>query len=271
MIIYRNSNLKKIKYILVSLSCIIILILTTKSNIIITNTFCLWTLGFLYLSLFLIFIFDKMNKKFSKIERKSGIYILVSIISLFVCWLMPFRYNDIVDDNIVQQSMRNNSNIIIEALGEKNDTSQGFEVCLEGIRMNGQDYNLYNIKLNDGWQFVDGRPIHKGQLKSRIQIDLGNVNTYEIMLRKNQNAGKVYVKIGKNGYIYDLYSKKPIQHYTIDISKIFLQNIEKDNKINLLLFYCIYFFIIEMLVFSLIIFLISKRKKNQIVIEKFDR
>ncbi len=255
---YSINNLKSIIYILTALLIVLILIITSKSNINVANTFCLWILGCAYFFFYLRFVFDKFLNGFLKLNNKVSIILVIFLSSILLCWLLPIRFQKVIDENIIDQGMRN-SNLTIEALGEKNDKSSGYEVCLEGIKINNtEDYNLYNIKLNKDWNFINGRPTYLKKIKSDININLGNVETYQILMRKNENAGKIKIKIGTNEYVYDLYSKNEELRYNVDLSKVFLQNKEKDSVLHIGLFYFAYLIIIESIMFSIIIYLKSR-------------
>lgn len=260
----KKDSINKFKstiYIFVALSLVLILIYTSESNILVANTFFLWVLGFVYYFLYLRFVFDKFFNDFFEFEKKGNVILIVFLSSIMLCWLLPFRFQSIINENAIESGMED-TKISIEALAEKNAESKGYEVCLEGIRVNGnKDYNLYNIKLNDGWDFVDGRPIYLKKVKSNINIDLGDIKTYEILMRKNENSGKVKIKIGINEYVYDLYSKEEKPREILDLSKIFLQNQEKNSGLQKELFYLAYFIIVESAMFSVVFYLKAKTKK----------
>lgn len=258
---YSLNKLKSVIYILTSLLLILILAYTSESNIFITNTLCLWILGFVYFFLYLRLVFDKSAEKFLKLKKKGNVILIVLLSSILLCGFLPIRFQKIIDENMIERGMRS-TKITIEALGEKNAESQGYEVCLEGIRINGvEDYNLYNIKLNQDWDFVDGRPTYLKQIKSNIKIDLGYIKTYEIIMRKNESAGKVNIKIGPNEYEYDLYSKEEDSRNSIDLSKVFLQNQEKSSDLQKGLFYFTYFIIVGSIMYSVVVFVKVRIKK----------
>lgn len=257
---YSINNLKSIIYILTSMLIILILVFSSKSNVNEANTFCLWILGGVYFFLYLQFVFDKFIQEFLKLNKKLILILLILLFTIVLSWILPIRFQKIFDENTIKRGMKN-TNISLETLGEKNNKSKGYEVCLEGIRINGNsDFNLYNITLNKDWDFIDGRPTCLKQVNSKIDINLGNINTYQILMRKNENAGKIKVKIGSNNYVYDLYSKNAENRYQIDLSELFLQNQEKISCLQVGLFYLAYFFIVLTLMFSVVIYLKLKIK-----------
>lgn len=249
VMILKNNKYKNILYILVSLLTVVALSYTTKSNVSIPNTFWLWALGVLYLSLYLIFVADKIIKSIILLKRKTYILLLSIILSIVACWLLPFHYQDIVNANKIELGMKDET-LFIEALGDKNPKSKGNEVCIEGIKINRKDYNLYNLHLNDDWDFVDARATYLGNKTSQISLELDYRNKYEIKFKKTNNSGKVKIKMGKYEQVYDLYSDEPVQYDNIELKKAFLNNEIETSNIQEGIFYLLYFLIIEILILT---------------------
>lgn len=260
--IYDNKKKCVLFNLCIAFISILLLKFSTESNNNDINSICLWVLGSIYLFLFMNFVFRKiLINNYLKLNKKKYINIISTLFALLILILLPFRYESIWKNNKMDMLLRNNSIIKIESLAEKNPKSDGYEICIEGIKVNNEDYNLYEIPLVEPWAFVDGRPTINQNINSIIEISLETNSTYEVMIRKNPQAGIVKISIGNNEATFDLYSPDLIQHNKIDLSKVFDKSIDKINLVYKYIFYIIYFIIIWVLSFSVIVTVWKRHKK----------
>lgn len=251
---YKNMKKNKKNYIIsfiASLLIMICLIVLVKSNIFILNTFCLWLLGFFYIFGISSYFF----RQISKFNIKNGSYIKRIIIGIIFCviliLILPINYFDILKKNQTEKLFFRNYTFEIEAIGEKNIESSGYIVCLEGIVIDGMDYNLYEIPLNESWKFIDSRPYSDSLTKSKIVVSKKQGSNIKIMFRKQDNAGKVKISVGNMNYTYDLYNNDYIQREELDLTKLI--SIDRDKLIiNQIIFNIIYFIILFIIIMDML-------------------
>lgn len=200
------------------------LIFTSNSNLQFINVVFLWNLGILYLAIIIYAIFLKRCfAKFLKIRRKGRkiIIILLSVVIVAVAFkCLPFSITNVTKNNFLKKEVLGKTNVVITALGEKNDRSKGYEVWLEGVKVDKTDYNLYEINLEKGWDWNDGRPFYEENKKSSISFTINAKDRCVFLTRKGPNMGKVKVQIGKISTVYDLYSAHNDDRYKLDLEKM---------------------------------------------------
>jgi len=151
------------------------------------------------------------------------IYLSISfVLSLILLIVMPFKLNNIIDNNIIERNMLNTDTITFITTGEKNPLSSGYDIWLEGIRVNNQDYNLYDLALPDSWTFVEDRPLSTTAQVSSIVIDLPKMSEYIIYMRKVPSGGIVQIELNGMSMKYDLYNENSIQRNIVDLSTLLL-------------------------------------------------
>lgn len=220
---------KLIFSIVLSVACTMILIFTSQSNLHDKNTVCLWILACIYLFLFWEFLFWKYDmKKFISLKR-LGRKIVLAFVTIILAtvgfFTFPFQYEKVVAENNYKKALLGEQTIHIKALGEKNEKSDGYDVWLEGIRVDGKDYNLYEIDLNKDWEYKEDRPFTDEKDAKAISILLNVKKDYDVMLRKGPQAGKIEITVGQTSKVIDLYAEKEEQRYKLDMEGIVAANL----------------------------------------------
>lgn len=259
-----KEHILEIKQFLICLFISLVLgsgiIYTSNANLQFINTVCLWCFGILYLAIIMYWVlWKKCFQKFRGIHKagRKVITILLSVIIValaFVC--LPFSIENVTRSNYLQKEMLGKSNIVITALGEKNERSKGYDVWIEGIKVDKSDYNLYEIGLENGWDWKDGRPFYNKKELSSISFTLYAKDNYTLLTRKGPSMGKIKVQIGKISSVYDLYSEKTDDRYKLNLG----QMVNDDNlysKGNKLLYNICYITILWILSFIVSINVLS--------------
>lgn len=269
----KNVTGKLILGILAGIVCTVILMITSESDLRDTNTVCLWVLAGVYLCVFWNLLFGKYDmEKFFDI-KKSGRKVFLVFISLVLTavffFSFPFQYKKVVESNTCSKAILGDQTITLEITGEKNEKSTGYDVWLEGIKVDGKDYNLYEIDLPENWEYKEDRPFTNEKKAGVVTIKLDAKKSYDIMLRKGPQAGKVKVSIGKNSQEIDLYEEKEEQHFKVDINKIVTENIKIDGSLGGEVCYSIVYIILLWAgSFTLIMWLYSMLAKEKHIKEK---
>lgn len=258
----KNNKIKTV-FICMFLSLLLIcgLIFATDSNIFIINTGCLWLLGFIYLFIVLYCI---ASHKIKDIVDHAFLFWAVSVVvSVFMMCILPFQYSKVLANNIFEKKMIQSKNLIIEPLDEKNENSSGYTVCIEGIVLDGVDYNMYEIPLSDGWEFVDGRPCAEG-MAGKLNIDVSKTDNYKLLVRKNQESGKIRVYMDGDSRVYDLYGEEAVDRETLDLSLI--AETERNGQTSVgkeIIYYICYFVVLfSITVLAGFYYLKYKNRKN---------
>lgn len=221
----KQRKIHLISSFIIGMSTILILIITSKTKFRDINTICLWILSGCYLVAFNYFGFwNYVVRKWKKSKNKREIIVNIIMIMLILFVFLPFKYNNVIDNNYFLDNYLDNQKIDIIPLGEKNEQSLGYQIWLEGIREDDKDYNLYNLVLTDGWEYVEERPFTDGMQTGALSFTLNADSSYDIMIRRGPNAGKAEIRIGGKSSIFDFYQKVDEQRAVIDIKKIILQN-----------------------------------------------
>lgn len=231
----KTSSIGKLIFsIVLSIACTITLMFTSQSNLHDKNTVCLWILACIYLFLFWEFLFWGYDmKKFMLLKRagRKAVLIFATIILAVVGFFaFPFQYDKVVVENNCRKILLGEQTIQIKTLGEKNEKSEGYDVWLEGIRVDGKDYNLYEIALNKDWDYEEDRPFTDKKDAKAISISLDVKKDYDVMFRRGPQAGKIEVTVGETSKEIDLYAEKEEQRYKLDLEGIIAENLHIQEK-----------------------------------------
>lgn len=222
-----------------------------EANVYIINNLCLWILACTYLILFRYSILYGISLKCWKKYQNRMLSIVVSVfLSLLLIAVLPFDYLGVLKVNSLEKAMLMNDTIVLTPENNKDKR----EITIEGIKVNGQDYNLYDISLEEGWEFIDGRPtcIMTNEEVRPLTIYLGKGNKYEIMLRKNQKAGSVRIACGSRSSVYNLYSDIDSNREIINLESVLIDKNTTNPKLwKAIIYYCLYFKIIFEIVICL--------------------
>ena len=179
---------------------VIILICVTRSDLKHTNTICLWILGAVYLLLLWRYaFFVYFLNRFYRIKRSFSRYCVISLSVaglIFGLLLLPFHLGNVIKTNIASHYLLENQSFQLINTGEKNPNSPGQEVCIEGITIDGSNYNLFDIPAADGWEYVDNRPVSLDGSSAPLEINLNAKYKYGIMLRQGPDKGIARIQIG---------------------------------------------------------------------------
>lgn len=116
----------------------------------------------------------------------------------------------------IEEELYNNCNIIIETMGINNSKSNGKEVWIDGISVDGKDIDLSTLKLEKGWESV-GRVYSIGDSKYCLKIEAQYKNKIEIRFIKHPYSGIVKVVFGDKEKILDLFAEEEkVEIYTIE-------------------------------------------------------
>ena len=204
---------------------IAVLMVTSRTYLGSVNTVCLWTFACIYLILFNYFAFGKYAiGKLKKSNHKRKIIIVSFVITLILFFVLPFRYKDILNNNYFLTQSLNNQTVIVEPLGEKNELSTGYQICIEGIKEDGQDYNLFNISLPDKWEFIGGRPVTESFQAMPLTVTLDAEESYSIMIRRGPSTGKAKISIGSKSAVIDFYQETEQLRAEINLKAIIMQD-----------------------------------------------
>lgn len=212
---------------------IILLMITSKAFVGDANAICLWFLAGVYLVLFHYFAFwGYAVKKIKNSSYKRETIVCSIIVTLLLFLFLPFRYDNVLENNYFLKNYLDNQTIAIEPLKEKNELSSGYQIWLEGIKVDGKDYNLYNISLPDKWDFVEDRPFTDNQMAPLLSFKLNAKSSYDIMIRKGPNAGMARVSVGTKSAVVDFYQEMEETRAELDIMEIVLQDGGYPKKIS---------------------------------------
>ena len=223
----RKKKRAIIIYIIVSILLVYGLVFATSPNLFVRNTACLWILGWIYLFIFIYGIAG--NKVIEAIKQQDsglGFLVFLAVISGLIVWVLPFQYKQIVFTNTCEKYMLQSDKITIEPLNEKNVNSGGYGVCIEGIILNGEG------------------------------------NKYNLLVRKNNSAGKIRIYIGEDSKVFDLYSRDTVNRESLNLSSIFEDEMNERMIGKEIIYYICYYIIIFILLTTAYAYYLLYRKKR---------
>lgn len=212
--------------VITSICSIAALIITSKSDLHVVNTFCLWILGCVYLALGWYFLFWNYDlAQFAKIRNRTRQFMVVFcslLITSFLFTVLPLKQGMVLKNQYYHKELAGNQTVQIRTLGEKNQQAAGYQVWLEGIRYSGMDFNLYELQLPEGWEFREDRPYTQQQAESELTVPLSQEPDYTLMLRRGPYAGMVELMVGGRAAVVDLYAEQAEQRAEVDLKEIIL-------------------------------------------------
>lgn len=115
----------------------------------------------------------------------------------------------------IEEQSTNICELVIETTGTHNPKSNGTEVWIDGINVDGNDIDLSAIELAQGWE-LNGRIFSKGDTQYYLKIELPYKECLQIRFIKHPYSGIVNVIYGDKKNIIDLFAEQEM----IDIYKI---------------------------------------------------
>ena len=256
----------KIISIVVSILLVLGVIFSTEANLNLINNVCLYILAGIYLYCIMYFVIYKCFLKNKTIDSKQ-VFITV-IVSVGFVVFMPFHYSEMVKQNRIQKIEQEETSIQISP-GSKNANSKNNEIYIESIKIEQNDYNMYEIELTDGWEFVDGRPYTNQMDAKPIQINFNKNADVEIYVRKNANSGMINIKYCGFEKDFDLYSEKEIKKERINLDSVIpLEILHTRVGVRCAIYYICYGIITSTVVFIVISLLFRKTKTDKLIKKK---
>ena len=140
-------------------------------------------------------------------RKKIVVFIIISV--LFILFF-PMARKCIVEYSI------NNCCFVLETTGKKNSESNGYEVWIDGIIVDGKDVDLSTIELDEGWG-ANGRIYSNGDTKYSLKVNLGYKESVQIRFIKHPYSGVVDVITENKNQTIDLFSETEMTEiYTIE-------------------------------------------------------
>lgn len=270
----KTSSIGKLIFsIVLSVVCTMILMFTSQSNLHDKNTLCLWILACIYQFLFWEFLFWKYDmKKFMLLKRMGRKIVLIFatiILAAVGFFVFPFQYGKVVVENNCKKALLGEQTIQIKALGEKNEKSDGYDVWLEGVWVDGKDYNLYEIALNKDWDYKEDRPFTDEKDAKAISVSLDVKKDYDVMFRRGPQAGKIEVTVGETSKEIDLYAEKEEQRYKLDLEGMIAENLHIQESATAEVGYSIAYFVLLLAgSFTLVIWIYTALAKEKHIKQK---
>ena len=106
---------------------------------------------------------------------------------------------------------------VIETTGEKNESSGGTEIWIDGIKKDGENVNLNTLKLGENWE-NRGRIFNSGEKSSSWKLCVRSKKATVITFVTHPYSGIVKITDSKgNTKAIDLYSpREEIYSYTVN-------------------------------------------------------
>lgn len=258
----KNNIMRRITAIFIATFLIVGLVITTGSNIFLSNTLALWILAWVYLFLFFDLVALKLN--LIKIKAKSSRIIMLGVASLAVSMvllgILPWKYGTVLTNNHIEKQRHTTHSVTISVVGQ-NDASAGKEVWICAVKKNQEDYNMYEIALdNQVWFFNEGAIYTTGESGDELVIDLGEGNLFEVKMKKNPLSGIVKISSGQYEYSLDLYSNVEEEVY-LDWDALY-GRVTTANQYMRMGYYALYLAIVWSLVLAGTVLMLEKNDKK---------
>lgn len=140
----------------------------------------------------------KFDGKFNR--RVLGIAIMMAILftANFYSRYLPEKYEE--------------NTVILTAQNEKNQKSQGMEIWLNSVLVNGKEQNLYDIVNpvgeNSSWSITNGLlMVNADKSEQEVMLKLPKANSIELHFGRHEWSGVVEIRNGEYKEQYDLYDK----------------------------------------------------------------
>lgn len=188
--------MKKIMALIIGCICSIYLTLLVKNKTelsIFQQTF----VGiYFFISSIIITVFIQMRGFLRKKERKRLFFLVIISMLFFLLWknvLVPTDY----EDNVVE----------IIATGERNESSNAYEIWISDIEINGKRKDIDTIALEQGWSIEKGNILaNAGKERVSFFLHIEEMESVKISFGKHDWSGIVEIKCGNFEQQIDLYS-----------------------------------------------------------------
>ncbi|SDN35080.1 hypothetical protein SAMN04487897_102602 [Paenibacillus sp. yr247] len=183
------------------------------------------------------------NRKISYNLTKKNLYISIIIALLLV----------IAGNESFIIFGKTTSTVEVTATGNKNNNSNGAEVWLTAINIDGNSLVLSSLQHPEGWEFKEGALLSYKDQPSTIKLSLPQGKKVSLQFLKHDWSGEVLIKDGFNQEIVDLFSKSPSSDYKYNVT---------GNKVavssgNLLINYSLSIILLASIIFLLLMLSIN--------------
>ncbi len=257
------ANMKKlVKSAVVSCILIVLLCLTTHSNVYVVNTLCLWILGWLYLSIFCYKITFAKKIKSMRVKEIIINKVVSFIISLLILLLIPIKYGDVLTHNHWEKQMFNSKEIVITPLISANVNATAKEIWIEKILLDYQKLDVNSLELPKGWHVMnEGIYAADAASAEKIIIDISDSNISEVVFAATEASGMVDYAFGESSIKVDLYSSER-KSVSIEPEEIWGQ-INEAPAIDRLIYYGAYLIVLWLIVDGIWLCLLEYNHKRK--------
>ncbi|WP_150270371.1 DUF6020 family protein [Paenibacillus tepidiphilus] len=189
------------------------------------NVVILVILFFVFFLIFC-FIFKSDFTRF-RFNRKASIVILI------LSALLSLALATVMNKTIFIQGISNqqeNVKVIVKVLGEKNKLSQGSEVWIEQLEIDGIEKDIINgneVTIDEGWQTLYGS-LESAQQGATFMWSGQASSEITLTFKHHPWSGKAEVLFNGEPKVYDLYNNKDISKaFHFDVSNNPIKNLEK--------------------------------------------
>lgn len=232
------------------------LLYTTDSNLFLTNTVALWIIAWIYLVIFYrVFTFGFCIKKKDEVGvGQVQMRVITLFISMGILLLFPYKYGRVLTNNYIEKMRYQKSQVTLYPETEG-------EISIVSIKVNGKDYNIYEIPLdNENWVFNEGKIYNNGYNMKPLTIGFDKGTIFDIKFAASLNSGRVIVKDEEYSYTLDLCSDNNVVY--INWEDLY-GNVQNASSILRVIYYIAYLFLIWSLVDTVIIVGLAKHKKKK--------
>ena len=198
---------KKIFHILCSMAVsgvlLSLLCWSTHSNLFLTNTVCLWILGWIYLSLCCTYFV--LNNKLGMAENVKVGFIAL-LVSLAVFFVYPMKYGTVLTENYYERQILQTKSVTIVPLQTVNSNATAAEIFIDKIYFNYKEYDKNNLELPEGWQFLDNYVYCADARAAKpLVVNIPEKNRFEIHFIMTEASGMFQYVVDESSTEVDLY------------------------------------------------------------------
>lgn len=143
----------------------------------------------------------------------------------------------------------------IEAMGEKNEASQGTEVWIKSIQVDDRLIDLQSLAQEGGWEFKNGKLVSYENQPQQLSEMLEYMDSIKIELIEHPYSGKAVISINDEVEEVDLYN-------SVESTKLIEEKAEQIPIVSVTVIVYIGWFILELLLSMIICLLILLLGKN---------
>lgn len=168
-------------------------------------------------------------KKTKRTDDSRNIYLSIKVISVSIVFFTLLLFGD----NILPREYTTN-NILIKAVNEKNEMSQGYECWITKIEVDGVTQDLSKLSVNDDWTFNEesnSLVANAIDYEKIINLNFKSAKSITIAFVKHGWSGKVDIDSQTFNETIDLYDAEGDQQ----ICKIYgaTKQLNRVNEISL--------------------------------------